>query len=60
MYLSDRELELLDGMIEIQKNHAERCDRMQGEMPKKQKAWDLERVALLEKIKNMALGKVGG
>lgn len=45
-----RELELLHGMIEVQRSHALRCATMLGDMAKKQKGWDLERVALLEKI----------
>ena len=49
--LSDREKELIQGMIEVQLDHAERCDRIQNrDMAEKQKAWDLERVALLRKI----------
>ena len=53
----DREIELLDGMIEVQLNHAERCqdiiDRPGGNvtMATKQKGWDMERVELLRKIK---------
>lgn len=49
---SVRELELFDGMIEVQKTHAETCDRIPNRvMAEKQKGWDLERVALLEKCK---------
>ncbi|MFW6173002.1 MAG: hypothetical protein ACOC5T_04595 [Elusimicrobiota bacterium] len=52
MELTEREIELIDGMIEVQNNHAQRCDTIQNrKMAEKQKAWDLERVALLEKIK---------
>ena len=52
MKLTEREIELIDGMIEVQKNHAARCDTIQNRtMAEKQKGWDLERVALLEKIK---------
>jgi hypothetical protein len=50
--LTDREIELIDGMIEVQKNHADRCDALQNRiMADKQKAWDMERVALLKRIK---------
>lgn len=49
---STREIELFDGMIEVQKTHAETCDRIPNRvMAEKQKGWDLERVALLEKCK---------
>ena len=57
MKLTDREIELLDGMIEVQLNHAERCqdiiDRPGGNvtMATKQKGWDMESVELLRKIK---------
>lgn len=57
MKLTEREIELLDGMIEVQLNHAERCqdiiDRPGGNvnMATKQKGWDMERVELLRKIK---------
>ena len=50
--LTDREIELLDGMIEVQLNHAEQCDRIANRtMAVKQKGWDMERVALLKKLK---------
>ena len=50
-----REIELLDGMIEVQKAHAARCDGIANMiMAEKQKGWDLERVALLERIKAAA------
>jgi hypothetical protein len=49
---SNREIELINGMIEVQLNHAERCDRLPNRsMAEKQKGWDMERVALLQKIK---------
>ena len=52
--LSDREKELIQGMIEVQLDHAERCDRIQNrDMAAKQKNWDLERVELLRKIKTV-------
>lgn len=51
MILNNREVELIEGMIEVQKNHAERCDNISNRrMAEKQKGWDLERVALLERI----------
>jgi hypothetical protein len=49
---SERELELIDGMIEVQLNHAEQCDRIANRpLAEKQKGWDMERVAILQKIK---------
>ena len=52
MKLTEREIELIGGMIEVQLHHAQRCDSMQNSsMAQKQKVWDLERVALLERIK---------
>ena len=58
MNLSEREIELIDGMIEVQLRHAEQCqamiDRPGGNavMATKQLGWDMERVNLLRKIKN--------
>jgi len=50
--LTDREVELLDGMIEVQLNHAQRCDNIPNRsMADRQKFWDMERVALLRKLK---------
>jgi hypothetical protein len=50
-----REIELIDGMIEVQLQHAQRCDGIANRtMAEKQKTWDLERVALLQKIKAAA------
>ena len=50
--LTDREVELIDGMIEVQMNHAEQCDRIANRtMAEKQKGWDMERVELLRKLK---------
>jgi hypothetical protein len=47
-----REIELIDGMIGAQLYHAQRCDGIANRtMAEKQKAWDMERVALLQKIK---------
>jgi hypothetical protein len=57
MNLSDREIELIDGMIGVQLYHAEQCqamiDRPGGNvvMAKQQLGWDMERVELLRKIK---------
>lgn len=51
MKLTLHEILLLKGMLRNEQNHASRCDFLQNnEMAKKQKAWDLERAALLEKI----------
>jgi len=50
--LTEREVELIDGMIEVELKHAERCDRIANRnMAEKQKGWDMERVELLRKIK---------
>ena len=50
--LTQREVELIDEMIETQLLHAERCDHMANStMAQKQKAWNLERVDLLRKLK---------
>jgi hypothetical protein len=50
--LSERELELIDGMIQVQLDHAKRCDSIANRtMAEKQKGWDMERVALLQKLK---------
>lgn len=50
--LTPREIELLDGMIEVQLHHAAQCDRIANRtMAEKQKGWDMERVALLRKLK---------
>ena len=55
--LTEREVELIDEMIETQLLHAERCDRMANStMAQKQKAWDLERVELLRKLKEKNVG----
>jgi len=55
MKLTEREIELIDGMIEVQLHHAQRCESMKTSMAEKQKGWDLERVSLLEKIKKEAV-----
>ena len=50
--LTARELELIDGMIEVQLDHAKRCDSIANRtMAERQKGWDMERVALLKKLK---------
>lgn len=49
---TERELELIDGMIEVQLHHAAQCDGIANRnMAEKQKAWDMERVALLRKMR---------
>ena len=52
---TDRELELIDGMIEVQLHHAAQCDAIANRaMAERQKGWDMERVALLRKIKSIS------
>ena len=52
MILSDREIELIDGMIEVHKRHMVRgATMLNTAMASKQMGWDMERVALLERIK---------
>jgi hypothetical protein len=52
--LTEREIELIDGMIEVQLQHAMQCDRISNRtMADKQKGWDMERVALLQKLKEL-------
>jgi hypothetical protein len=52
---TDRELQLIDGMIEVQLRHAAQCDGIANRtMAEKQKGWDMERVALLHKIKSIS------
>ena len=54
MILSEREIELLNGMIEVQTRHFETCDLIANRvMAEKQKGWDLERITLLNKFKSM-------
>lgn len=51
MKLSQRDIMLLNGIIEVQLNHAERCDMLTNRvMADKQKGWDMERVDLLRRI----------
>jgi len=50
--LSARDVELIDGMIDVQLDHAKRCDNIPNRvMAEKQKGWDIERVELLRRIK---------
>ena len=50
--LTERELQLIDGMIEVQRHHADQCDRIANRvMAEKQKGWDMERVDLLLKLR---------
>ena len=50
--LTPREVELIDGMIEVQLRHAAQCDGIANRtMAEKQKSWDMERVELLRKLK---------
>ena len=57
MNLTAREIELINGMIEVQLRHAKQCqymiDRPGGNsvMATQQLGWDMERVNLLRKIK---------
>ncbi len=49
---SARDVELIDGMIDVQLDHAKRCDSIPNKyMAEKQKGWDMERVELLRRIK---------
>ena len=51
MKLSEREIDLINGMIEVQLNHVARCEFINNRiMGEKQKAFDMERVELLQKI----------
>lgn len=52
LQLTPREIELIDGMIEVQLHHVAQCDGILNRtMAVKQKGWDMERVALLRKLK---------
>lgn len=54
--LTPREIELIDGMIEVQLHHAKQCDRIGNRtMAEKQKGWDMERVALLQKLRERGI-----
>ena len=53
---SERELELIDGMIAVQLDHAQRCDAISNRaMAEKQKGWDMERVELLHRIRSLGI-----
>ena len=61
MKLTTREIELIDGMIEVQDRHAKQCQEMikrEGGnvvMATKQLGWDTERINLLTRIKQELL-----
>lgn len=56
--LTEREIQLIDGMIEVQLHHAAQCDIIRNRtMAEKQKGWDMERVALLRKLKGTTESK---
>jgi hypothetical protein len=58
MKLTEHEIELIDGMIEVQKYHADQCDYIQGsKVMEKIRARDMEKIALLEKIKATGISK---
>ena len=49
--LTPREVDLVKGMIAAQQNHADTCNRIANrKMADIQRGWDLERIALLNKI----------
>ena len=51
--LTHRELELLDGMIESQLYHSERCGKIDNRpMAEKQIGWNNERIELLRRVRN--------
>ena len=50
MKFTERERELLLGMIDVQMHHATRAQLMNKPMGEKQYTWDMERVDLLKKI----------
>ena len=53
---TERELELIDGMIAVQLDHAQRCDAISNRaMAEKQKGWDMERVELLRRIRSFGI-----
>ncbi len=54
--MTERELELIDGMIAVQLDHAQRCDAISNRvMGEKQKGWDMERVELLRRIRSLGI-----
>ena len=54
--MTPREIELIDGMIAVQLDHAQRCDAISNRaMAEKQKGWDMERVELLRRIRSFGI-----
>lgn len=54
--MTERELELIDGMVAVQLDHAQRCDAISNRvMAEKQKGWDMERVELLRRIRSLGI-----
>ena len=54
--LTERELELIDGMIEVQLHHAKRTNIIHNRtMAERQKGWDMERVELLRKLRDIGI-----
>lgn len=54
--LTPREIELIDGMIAVQLDHAQRCDKIGNRvMAERQKYWDMERVELLRRIRSIGI-----
>ena len=54
--MTPREIELIDGMIAVQLDHAQRCDAISNRaMSEKQKGWDMERVELLRRIRSFGI-----
>lgn len=50
MGFTDEELEILKGMAEKERNHAERCLNVNNILAGRQREWDLKRAKLLERI----------
>ena len=51
MVLTTRDIELINGMISVQLDHAERCGRILNKnIAEKQRGHDMERVELLRRI----------
>lgn len=54
--MTPRDLELIDGMVAVQLDHAQRCDAISNRaMAEKQKGWDMERVELLRRIRSFGI-----
>ena len=54
--MTERELELIDGMIAVQLDHAQRCDAISNRaMAEQHKGWDMERVELLRRIRSFGI-----